>query len=186
MHRSLRWLLPLSLIVVVAACSKPAADTPTAATAADAAATTPSDADVATTGTPTADTGFVLTMDKVDAYYATIGKLSGMVAAAGDDGSEEMDDVTAMDASENVDQYIARIEADPKARAMITSAGMSVSDYAHTNEALLAGMMTAGALESGALKKIPDGIDPQYVKFAQEHKAELAAKLKALQKQYGG
>ena len=187
MHRSLRWLLPLSLVVVVAACSKPAADTTPAAAPADAATAAPAGTEAATsTATAmTADSGFVLTMDKVDAYYATIGKLSGMVVAAGDDGSEDMDDVTAMNGSESVDQYIARIEADPKARAMITSAGMSVSDYAHTNEALMAGMMTAGALESGALKQIPDGIDPQYVKFAQEHKAELAAKLEALQKQYG-
>ena len=187
MHRSLRWLLPLSLVVVAAACSKPAADNPAAAPAAvGVAAANPADAGTTPVDMSVSDTGFVLTMDKVDAYYATIGKLSGMVAAAGDNGSDEMDDVTAMDASESVDQYIARIEADPKARAMITSAGMSVSDYAHTNEALLAGMMTAGALESGALKQIPDGIDPQYVKFAQEHKAELAAKLETLQKQYGG
>jgi hypothetical protein len=187
MHRFLRWLLPLSLVVVAAACSKPAADAPAAAPAADVvAATNPADAGTTRVDMSATNTGFVLTMDKVDTYYATIGKLSGMVVAAGDDGSEEMDDVTAMNGSESVDQYIARIEADPKARAMITSAGMSVSDYAHTNEALLAGMMTAGALESGALKKIPDGIDPQYVEFAQEHKAELAARLEALQKQYGG
>jgi hypothetical protein len=187
MHRSLRWLLPLSLVAVVAACNKPAADSPAPApAAADAAASTPGDADAATTSASSADTGFVLTMDKVDAYYATIGKLSGMAAAAGDGGNEDMDDVTAMNGSESIDEYIARIEADPKARAMITSAGMSVSDYAHTNEALMSGIMTAGALESGALKQIPDGIDPQYVKIAQEHKAELAARLEALQKQYGG
>jgi hypothetical protein len=190
MHRSLRWLLPLSLVVVAAACSKPAADTTPAAAPADAATAAPAGTEAATsTATATAttaDSGFVLTMDKVDAYYATIGKLSGMVVAAGDDGSEDMDDVTAMNGSESVDQYIARIEADPKARAMITSAGMSVSDYAHTNEALMAGMMTAGALESGALKQIPDGIDPQYVAFAQEHKGELEAKAAALQKQFEG
>jgi hypothetical protein len=188
MYHSLRWLLPLSLVIVVAACNKPAADSPAPApAAADATATPPGDADTAATSTSsTADTGFVLTMNEVDAYYATIGKLSSMTVAAGDNGSEDMDDVTAMNGSESVDEYIARIEADPKASAMITSAGMSVSDYAHTNEALMAGMMTAGALESGALKQIPDGIDPQYVKFAQEHKAELAAKLEALQKQYGG
>ena len=185
MHRSLRWLLPLSLLVVAAACSKPAADTTTPAAASADAAAAPTDAETAATAAPSADTGFVLTMDKVDAYYATIGKLSGMVAAAGEDGSEDIDDVTAMDASESVDEYIARIEADPKAKAMITSAGMSVSDYAHTNEAMLAGMMTAGALESGALKEIPDGINPQYVEFAQQHKAELEAKLKALQARFG-
>ena len=124
-------------------------------------------------------------MDKVDAYYATIASMSRAAMRDGGNGDDD-DDPTAMDASETADQYIARIEADPKAKALVTSAGMSVSDYAHTNEALLAGMMTASALKSGALKKIPDGIDPQYVEFAQRHQAELEAKMKALQSQFGG
>ena len=151
MHRSLRWLLPLSLVVVAAACSKPAADNPAAAPAAvGVAAANPADAGTTPVDMSVSDTGFVLTMDKVDAYYATIGKLSGMAAAAGDGGNEDMDDVTAMNGSESIDEYIARIEADPKARAMITSAGMSVSDYAHTNEALMSGMMTAGDFPEAA------------------------------------
>jgi hypothetical protein len=121
----------------------------------------------------------------VDAYYATIGKISERAMQEGKAGDED-DDPTAMNGSESVEQYIARIEADPKAREMVTSAGMSVSAYAHTNEALLAGMMAAGALQSGALKKIPDGVNQQYVEFVQQHKAELDAKMAALQKQVGG
>ena len=187
MHRCLRILSPLSLVLALAACNQPAAaDTvaPAVADVATAADTAGSDAD--TTPAASNDSGFILTMAQVDAYYATIGKLSSMAVAAGDEGEKDMDDATAMNGSESIDQYIARVEADPKARAMITSAGMSVSDYAHTNEAVMAGMMTAGALESGALKSIPDGVNPQYVEFARQHKAELAAKLEALQKQLGG
>jgi hypothetical protein len=182
MQARIHWLLTLSLLAC-AACT-PTAQSPTASdsTAGNASASAPA-ASSAPAAEPTAasDSGFVLTMDKVDAYYATIAKMSTMIR---DEGAS--DDVTAMNSDESVDQYIARIQADPKAAAMITSAGMSVSDYAHTNEALLAGMMTAGALDSGALKTIPAGINPQYVEFARTHKAELAAKLAALQKQFGG
>ena len=189
MRHASRFLLPVAIAIALAACAKPADDTAT--TNAATAATTPSGDDASTAAADASaastDSGFELTMDKVDAYYATIGKISqlAMQSEASDSG-DDADDPTSMDASESVDHYIARIEADPKAKSMITSAGMSVSDYAHTNEALTAGMMTAGALESGALKKIPDGIDPQYVEFAQQHKAELEAKMKALQAQLGG
>jgi hypothetical protein len=184
MRNAFRFLLPAALAIALAACGKPADQAATAPSTDDGATATAS----ATTASAPADSGFELTMDKVDAYYATIGKMSALAMQAASSGSQEegedADDPTSMDASESVDHYIARIEADPKASAMVTSAGMSVSDYAHTNEALTVGMMTAGALESGALKKIPDGIDPQYVEFAQQHKAELEAKLKALQAQF--
>ena len=186
MRHASRFLIPAALTIALAACGKPAEQ---AATAPSATGDATAAASAAPAATPV-DSGFVLTMDKVDAYYATIGKMSQVAMQAAVSGSsdddEDADDPTAMDASESVDQYIARIEADPKAKALVTSAGMSVSDYAHTNEALTVGMMTAGALESGALKKIPDGINPQYVEFAQQHKTELDAKLKALQAQYGG
>lgn len=186
MRHASRFLIPAALTIALAACGKPAEQ---AATAPSATGDATAAASAAPAATPV-DSGFVLTMDKVDAYYATIGKMSQVAMQAAVSGSsdddEDADDPTAMDASESVDQYIARIEADPKAKALVTSAGMSVSDYAHTNAALTVGMMTAGALESGALKKIPDGINPQYVEFAQQHKTELDAKLKALQAQYGG
>jgi hypothetical protein len=173
------WLLPLSLLACVACSQNPqasaAATTAPTASAGEAAGAPAADA------VAEPDTGFVLTMDKVDAYYATIAKLSTM---SGEDAPS--DDVTAMNGDETVDQYIARIEADPQAKRLITSAGMSVSDYAHTNEALTVGMMTASALSSGALKSIPAGINPQYVEFAKAHKTELADKLAALQKQFGG
>jgi len=188
MPHSIRWFLPLSLLAL-AACghtSAPATtnDTATAAAPAATEAAPPAPADAG-------DDGFVMTMDKFDAYLATIRKVSTtlMAAHAGhadSDEDEDEDDPIAMEGSETIDQYIARINADPKAKALVTSAGMSVSDYAHTSEALLGGMMTAGALKSGALKKIPDGINPQYVRFAQEHEAEINAKMAELQKMGSG
>jgi hypothetical protein len=193
MHRSRPALAPLALAVAVgahAACSKPAAthcaaaapDAP--ASAAPAATAAPADAPKST---GTAASGFVLDMAKVDAYYATIGKITEMSIAdpslaTGKDGEE--DDRVSMDASESVDEYIARIEADPKAKRLVTSAGMSVSDFAHTNAAMLEGMMGAGMMEATGKKDLPPGINRQYVEFARQHKAELEAKIEALQARY--
>lgn len=190
MQSSLRWLLPLSLALTVVACAKPAAD----ATATNTTAATPADAPAtaAPPATPaaTSDQGddFTLTMGDVDAYFTTIGKISAMTAAKqkANGGAEDDADDTSMDGSESVDQYIARLDANPHLKALVTSGGMSVSDFAHTNESLMGGMMVASALKAGSLKKIPDGINPQYVEFAQQHKAEIDAKLAEVQKQYGG
>lgn len=185
-------LAPLALVAALAACSKPAAETTPSATGAsstaDAAAAAPDASEAGPKQTDTAASGFVLDMSKVDAYYATIGKISEMYKAdpslaVGKDGEE--DDPVGMDASESIDAYIARIEADPKAKRLVTSAGMSVSDFAHTNAALLEGMMAAGMMEATGKKDVPEGINPQYVAFAQQHKAELEAKLSALQAQAG-
>ena len=178
MHPSLRWLLALSLVATVAGCNKPA-NAIAAPAAADPTATASSSVDAAQPA-DTTGANYVLTMDKVDAYIATIGKVA---AAAHDDPA--MDDIAAMEGDESIDQFVARTEANPQAARILTSAGMSVREFAQTSEALMAGMMTAGALESGALKKIPDGIDPGYVDFVKQHKAEITAKMDALRKQQG-
>lgn len=188
--------LSLALVAALSGCSKPASgDAPATAPAATSSAAATGDAPAPASAarphaTETAASGFVLDMDKVDAYYATIGKLAEMAKSdpspAGNDDEGDDDDPIAMDASESIDAYIARIEADPKAKRMVTSAGMSVPDYAHTNAALLEGMMAAGMMEATGKTAVPAGINPQYVEFAQQHKAELDAKMKALQAQYGG
>jgi hypothetical protein len=177
-------------VASLAGCSKPAADaaSPATGTADAAASAAPAASDPAPRQTDTAASGFVLDMSRVDAYYATIGKISAMYQAdpslaLGKDGEE--DDPVAMDASESIDEYVARIEADPKAKRLVTSAGMSVSDFAHTNAALLEGMMAAGMMEATGKTDVPEGINPQFVAFARQHKAELQAKLSALQAQAG-
>lgn len=183
--------LAIAAVVVLAACSKPAGDAAAVAPAAGEAPTAaPVDAGTAPAGTDTAASGFVLDMARADAYYATLAQIARMskaesspAAGNGDDGEE--DDVIAMDASESIDAYIARMEADPEAKRLVTSAGMSVRDFAHTNAAMLEGMMAAGMMEATGRKEVPEGINPQYVAFVQEHKAELEAKMQALKAQAG-
>ena len=193
MHVSRTWLLPLTLAVLLGACSE-SAD----ATAADAsAAATPSpatDADAGATAdaaneTSASASGFVLDMGKIDAYFETLGKIShdpALAAAAAADEDGDAADPVSMDASESVDAYIARLKADPEARRLVTLGGMSVEDFAHTNSAMLEGMMTAGLMEATGSTTIPDGINPQYVEFARTHKAELEAKVAEMQAKYGG
>ena len=198
MHRFHLRLAPFALfatLAALAACSKPAAaDATTDPADSAASAATASDdrtsEDAAPKQTDTAASGFVLDMGKVDAYYATlvkIGKMASTDPSLGDDqdGDGEEDDPVAMDASESIDAYIARMEADPRAKRLVTSAGMSVSDFAHTNAAMLEGMMTAGMMEATGKKDVPAGINPQYVEFVRTHKAELEAKLQAMQAQVG-
>ena len=171
LNLSPRALLPLSLVALVAACNAPspsvlgapAATASTSAPAAVAPATTPA-APAAAAASPAVH--FTLSMDKVDAYIAAIHNLGELARK-----NPALEDVTAMNASEeNSEQYDARLRANPQVAAAIAKAGSTPEDFARTGEAMLGDMMTAGALESGALKKIPDGIDPQYVAFAQQNK----------------
>ena len=178
MMRNARWLLPLSLALLLPACNQPPADAtaPAATATADVENAVESKDASAASGDETAASGFVLTMDKVDAYYATI--LNIAKAAQAD---PTMEDIGVQESGEPLEKYAARVDADPRARALLTSGGLSVLEFAQVNEGLMAGMMTAAAMESGALKAIPDGIDPQVVEFARTHKAELEAKLTSLQ-----
>jgi hypothetical protein len=180
-----RILMPLALIVAVAACSKSTETSPTSASPAPSGAASSS----AVTATPAAPApvaaaseptqGFTLTMAGVDAYLGAMRNLARLA-----EKNPEIDDLTSMNASnENTTQFAARLRRNPQAVAAITSAGLSPEEFAQTGEALVVGMMTAGALESGALKKIPDGIDPQFVDFAKQNKAALAAKFKTGQAQ---
>jgi len=175
-----RSLLSLSLVAMLAACnapSNPSHDTaaaPGSPSAEASAAPTTAPAIPAAAATPAA-IHFTLTMDKVDRYLAAIRDLGELAQK-----NPALEDVTAMNASEeNEAQYAARLRANPQVAAALAKAGLTPEDFARTGQALAAGMMTAGALESGALKKIPDGIDPQYVAFAQQNKAALAQQLKA-------
>lgn len=85
-----------------------------------------------------------------------------------------------MDAEESVEAFAARLESDVTAKGLATSAGLEVREFATVASAFLSGVMTAGAMESGALQSIPDGIDPRHVAFAREHMTELKAKMAAI------
>lgn len=176
------------LLLALAACAKqetpppettaapavgPAEDAAAAATAA------PQDA-APETGAPetgTLNPGTIeLTMPRVERWLAATAKIGGLV-----EKDPSLEDVTAMDASESIDTYVARLESHPGVAAAIASAGTSPRDYALTSAAVTAAMFAQGMLEAGAIKQLPEGINQQHVDFIREHKDEIAAKMKALE-----
>lgn len=174
-------LLPLSiaLVVALAACAQPSDTTPANDAAPASTAAAPSVATVAQAPAVETDAespdDYELTMANIERWMAAQKNLAALVAA-----DPAIEDETAMNISEEDSaQYAARMEASPKMRAAITQAGMSTHDFALTGEALTSTMMAVGAVDAGALKDIPEGLNPQNVEFYRSHKAEIEAKLKA-------
>jgi len=178
-------LLAPCLLLALAACAKqeaPSADTGTAATeapvqsAADPAAATEAPAAEAPQ-TGSLDPGTIeLTMPRVERWLAATSKIAGLI-----EKDPALEDITAMDASESIETYVARLESHPGVAAAIASAGEAPRDYAMTSAAVTAAMFAQGMLEAGAIKQLPEGINQQHVDFIREHKDEIAAKMKALE-----
>lgn len=178
MSNVLRLSSCLLLVTALAACSKsepvaPPADTTQAsapAAAAPANAAPAPQAAPATPATPAAadDESIALDMGKVHAYMQ-----AQMNLAHAAETNPKMGDSAQNVSEENATQYAARLDADPAMHAAIASAGLSTRDFARIGDTLTGAMMTEGALETGQLKKIPDGIDPASVEFFKQHKAEI-------------
>jgi hypothetical protein len=172
--------LSFALVLVLAACTKPAdtaapAGASTVATpATTAAASAASEAQAPATGGSDSIDNFELTMANVDAWMHA-------QKALGEAVKKDPSLDPAMNVSEENDaQYVARLEASPAMKAAIESAGMSVHDYAYTSQSLVATLMVVGAVEGGQLKDIPEGVNPRNVDFVKAHRAEIEAKMKAM------
>jgi len=173
-------LLPLSfaVVLVLAACAKPAdtaapAGPSSVATPATTSAASEPSAAPATASADSIDT-FELTMPNVDAWMRA-------QKALGEAVKKDPSLDPAMNISEENDaQYVARLEASPAMKAAIESARMSVHDYAYTSQSLVATLMAVGAVEAGQLKEIPEGVNPRNVDFVKAHRAEIEAKMKAM------
>jgi hypothetical protein len=111
-----------------------------------------------------------LTMEGVKAYGNALKSI-----AAAQKADPEMGDVAQDLSEEDSAQYTARLQANPKIRAAIEAAGLSVPDFVGIGDSLLGALMAQGALESGQLKTLPEGIDPAAVEFVKQHKAEIQA-----------
>ncbi|HVI25947.1 MAG TPA: hypothetical protein VM576_07110 [Xanthomonadaceae bacterium] len=131
---------------------------------------------------PASDTAsFELTMDGVDRWLEATRNIADLVKQ-----DPALEDATAMDASESTDAYVARLDSLPKVVAAIDEAGLSTRDYAMTSEAVTGALFAVGMLEAGAIKELPPELkDNQHVRFVQEHKDEIGAKIKAMQADAG-
>lgn len=157
-----RLSFPLLFVLVLASCSR-----------------TPVPAHVASTPAPPApveavaasleDAGFELTLDRVERFFAA---LPALAAVAESDPSLD----PAIDASEeDLDRYAARLQDTPALRAAIEASGLSTREYALTSAHLMGALMAQGALDSGLLATLPEGIPQRDVDFVRTHKARIAA-----------
>lgn len=163
-------LFPLTLVGLFAACSQPAAPVQ----AANASATTAA-ASAANASAPAAAGEYLLTMTRVNAFFDAQPLLAAIV-------NEDPDLDPAMNISEeDVDQFAARLQGTRALRDAIARAGLSTRDYAYTSEQLLGALMAQGALESGLLQELPEGVSRRNVEFVGRHKAEIEARLRSLQ-----
>lgn len=179
--RIARLTLPL-LALALAACG--GQDAPST----DAATTPAVDAPTAAAGAgtqeaaPASDTAsFELTMDGVDRWLEATRNIAGLVKQ-----DPALEDATAMDANEGTDAFVARLDSLPQVAAAIREAGLSTRDYAMTSEAVTGALFAVGMLEAGAIKELPPELkDNQHVRFVQEHKDEINAKIQAMQADAG-
>jgi len=172
-------LSPLSfaLVLVLAACARPAEN----AAPASASAAAPATAEMPAAQAAATDTAAIDSIDRFELTMANVDAWMHAQKALGEAVKKDPSLDPAMNISEESDaQYVARLEASPAMKAAIESAGMSVRDYAYTSQSLVATLMAVGAVEAGQLKEIPEGINPRNVDFIKAHRAEIEAKMKAM------
>jgi len=150
-------------IVIVAACTpKERASTSADSVAvAPAAAASPSD-DNATMASYTLD------MNKIERLTAF---MKNAAAYKKSHPGEDID--VSLDASDNLETSIQKIEANATARDLLEKSGLTARDYVLTISAYLGAGMSAAMLSTNPNAKLPEGVNPQNVEFIRIHKAEL-------------
>lgn len=163
---------PFFLAVLLAACSPDA--TPAQATQAAA----PADPGIPPAATDAGGDGeeFLLTRSRVAAFFDAQPLLAAAV-----DADPSLD--PAMDLSEeDAAAFAARLQASPALRDAIARAGLSTRDYARTSEQLLGALMAQGALDTGLLQELPEGVSRRDVDFVRTHRAEIDARMRSMQR----
>ena len=140
MKHSIRWPLALVALAVLSACNQATTSPEPAAPAQAPAAEVAPAAQV-----PAAAEGdYALTMSNVEAYFKAQQQLA--LAAQAD---PKLEDLSMNISREDSAQYIARLEANDKVRAVIADAGLSTRDFALTGETLISALLAQVALETG-------------------------------------
>ena len=173
-----RWLPLFALALALGACSKnEPADTAAAPTAAPAAATAdaPAAAAVAAVADEISDMSgeIALTGARMARYYVALDKLATLQKQ-----NPELEEL-AMDANESTEQFVARIEREPRIAAALAASGMSALEYARTSEALVSSLFAQGMMEAGLTKELPPDANKANIEFVKAHQAEIEAKMKA-------
>ena len=85
------------------------------------------------------------------------------------------DNVLNMGNADSLDEMEAQIQKAPLIANALQSAGMPPREYAKFMMAIIQASMVAGFKKAGMMKELPPGVNPENVKFIEEHEAELKA-----------
>lgn len=77
--------------------------------------------------------------------------------------------------ADSLDGMEAAVKRSPVLSKALASTGLAPREYAKFMMAMIQASITAGFKKAGMLKELPAGVNPENVKFVEEHEAELRA-----------
>ena len=116
---------------------------------------------------------YPLTMDKMDKWMAV---LRGFAKEVKNDST--LRDVGKVDANASTAASIQKLESNPVAQRVLSSAGMTARDYVMTTVAYIQASTTASLMKSQPGYKASAEQSTMNVDFLNQHGAELDAKMK--------
>jgi hypothetical protein len=90
---------------------------------------------------------------------------------------EELEASTDLDlgSADSLDEMEANIAKSPMVAKALQQAGLTPREYSKFMMAMVQAAFAAGFKKAGMLKELPAGVNPDNVKFVEEHEAELKA-----------
>ena len=86
---------------------------------------------------------------------------------------ENTEGVLDMGDAQSISDVARRIDAHPPFAEAVKSAGLTTREFATLQMALFQAMFAHGFLKAGTIKEVPKDVNPQNVKFLQDHEAEI-------------
>ena len=81
--------------------------------------------------------------------------------------------VLDMQETQSIAEAARRLDAHPHFAAAVKSAGLSTREFATLQMALFQAMFARGFLKAGTITELPKDVNPENVKFLQDHEAEI-------------
>ena len=171
-------------LVAFSACNKDKSSQ----TAATSDSSTPSSASAAQSSDDLNDvTTFKLSMDKIDKYVQSQKNLAALVkkmTPAEREAMNNRNDVS--DANASLDDMVAKIDKEPAMVSAIKAAGLSTREWVLVTMSMMQTGMAAAVLkmrpndnQDSLMRSMK--VNPDNVKFYNEHEAEITAKTKAIE-----
>jgi phage gp16-like protein len=86
---------------------------------------------------------------------------------------ERTDGVLDMGETQSIAEAARRLDAHPQFAAAVKGAGLTTREFATLQMALFQAMFARGFLKAGTITEVPKDVNPDNVKFLQDHEAEI-------------